>query len=997
MSSLFLPSTPNPTVQVADNIYRHRDAQKELIHKQNTKDKEGNTKQWIKYELDDYQWTTFESAKEITDKVAGWLQEQGLQAGDRMLIYSKTRPEWMLMALACCASGIVISTAYDSMPPESVAHIIEETEPKAILTEISLMGTLNKAKAKASGKHEPSFFVYTGEEFEGADQLDEFKSQHQDVNVTHWDDIVRDGSSSSKRKRQQASPKPDDLALIMYTSGTTGAPKGIEMTHGNVVAAMGAAEYLVMDLLDHGQHCYIGFLPLAHILEFILEFILISTGIPIGYATARTLMGDSVYNEHGKGVGDLESLKPTIMAGVPAIWERIRNGVLHELEKKHWTLRKAYEAAISLKWEMLCFFGQENIITRAFNATMFAPIRAKLGGRLMYAVSGGAPLSVDTHKFVTSTLGFLLQGYGLTECTGLGAITIPALGMVTGVIGPPSPSVEFRLVDVPETDYKAENGMGELWIRGPSRMRGYYRRPDLNEEALTEDGWFKTGDVAQLRNDGCFAITDRAKNLVKLSHGEYVALESLESKYRNNKSIKNICIQADSDKDYIVAVVEPANKDADKDDLLKELQETARQADCNRVEIIKDILVTRDTEWAESFLSNSGNALATPFANAFNIQTPFVEFKNIFTHGEHQENSYLQQANKLLKKHPLVDTHNDWPLYFAFLKGGKINDLDLTHLDEGHTDIERLEQGHVGGQFWSIYYVCEMKDENQLIWAMRAIDSTKRMIEKYPETFQYVTNTHDYKRAQRHSKLASMMGLEGGQYLYNSVATLRQLYELGIRYMTLTHNCHTDWAESCCDPNPPPFEKGLGLTTFGKQLVKEMNRIGMMVDISHVAHSTMHAVLNVTRAPVLFSHSSSNALCPIERNVPDTVLKRLDETDGVVMVNFYNRFVQCDYPNTPATLQDVADHIDHIASVAGRHRVGLGADYNGIEVTPDGLEDVSKYPDLFAELLHRGWTKKELKGLSSGNLLRVWKRVEEISEELEDELPFEEDVEFRED
>ncbi|KAJ8658917.1 hypothetical protein O0I10_005299 [Lichtheimia ornata] len=354
------------------------------------------------------------------------------------------------------------------------------------------------------------------------------------------------------------------------------------------------------------------------------------------------------------------------------------------------------------------------------------------------------------------------------------------------------------------------------------------------------------------------------------------------------------------------------------------------------------------------------------------------------------DNSYLDRAKRFLKKHPLTDTHNDWPLYLSFYKEGKINNLDLTHLDEGHTDITRLHAGGVGGQFWSIYYPCELKEDNQMLWAIHAIDTTKRMIAKYPDVFEYVTTTEGFKQATQQGRIASMLGMEGGQYIYNSASALRTFYDLGVRYMTLTHNCDTDWAISCCDPNPPPFDASLGLTEFGQKLVLEMNRLGMLVDISHVAHSTMHAVLNITKAPVLFSHSSSNALCGIERNVPDAVLERLDETDGVVQVNFYNRFVECDYPDTPATVNTVADHVEHIAAVAGRHRVGLGADYNGIEVAPDGLEDVSKYPNLFAELLRRGWTEQELQGLAYGNLLRVWQKVEKVSSLLaETELPME--------
>ncbi|ORZ10788.1 dipeptidase 1-like protein [Absidia repens] len=352
------------------------------------------------------------------------------------------------------------------------------------------------------------------------------------------------------------------------------------------------------------------------------------------------------------------------------------------------------------------------------------------------------------------------------------------------------------------------------------------------------------------------------------------------------------------------------------------------------------------------------------------------------------DSASLKHANRLLRHHPLIDTHNDFPMLLAFDKKGKINNLDIYHLNNSHTDISRIEKGHLMGQFWSVYTECEATDDNQVLAAMESIDAVKRMVQLHPKTFQLVTSTKQFKKAFRNRRVASMMGMEGGQMIGNSMAALRTFYDLGIRYMTLTHNCHLPWVESCCDPNPPPFEKGLGLTEFGKKIVGEMNRLGMMVDISHVAHSTMNAVLDITKAPVLFSHSSSHALCEIERNVPDSVLSRLasSEVDGVVMVNFYNRFVTC---GPDATLYDVADHIDHIGKVAGRDKVGIGADYNGIEITPTGLEDVSKYPDLFAELIERGWSDHELVGLAGRNLLRVWKGVERARDALEDELPSE--------
>ncbi|ORX55131.1 hypothetical protein DM01DRAFT_1362757 [Hesseltinella vesiculosa] len=305
----------------------------------------------------------------------------------------------------------------------------------------------------------------------------------------------------------------------------------------------------------------------------------------------------------------------------------------------------------------------------------------------------------------------------------------------------------------------------------------------------------------------------------------------------------------------------------------------------------------------------------------------------------------------------------------------------MKNIKGSHTDLTKIKKGHLTGQFWSVFTECEAQDDNQVLMALESIDAVKRMVQLHPKTFQLAMDTKDFKKAYRHGRVASMMGMEGGQMIGNSLAALRNFYDLGIRYMTLTHNCHTPWAESCCDPADPPFEKGLGLTAFGEKVIAEMNRLGMMVDISHVSHATMNAVLNVTQAPVLFSHSSSHALCAIERNVPDTVLQRLkdENIDGVIMVNFYNRFVRC---GAEATLQDVADHIEHIASVAGRDKVGLGADYNGIEITPVGLEDVSKYPDLFAEMVRRGWSDEDLIGLAGQNLLRVWKGVEVVRDQL---------------
>ncbi|KAI8970183.1 hypothetical protein BDF20DRAFT_838563 [Mycotypha africana] len=580
------------------------------IHTKESKPKEGaKPKKWSYFELGDYEWMNYAEADEKIKKVAMTLKKHGLKHGDIVILFCKTRAEWMITALACFTLGLVITTAYDSMPADAVNHIIKETEAKAIFTEVSLFSTLNKAYEELKKEDQPKFVFYAGQDFEASEEVKKFKnSKAEDVEIAHFNKVVEKNDDQLEEIQSGEQPKPDDLALIMYTSGSTGAPKGVELTHSNIIAAMGAAEYLIIEFLSgQDDHSYIGFLPLAHVLEFLVEFIMICLGIPIGYASIRTLMNEFVCgpNGEGKGEGDLKMLKPTIMAGVPAVWEKIKKGVEAKLAKQPWAVRKTFEAAIELKWRMLQVFGKTNNLTDAYDSVIFNMIRDVTGGRLKYGISGGAPVSFETQKFVTSALCFMLQGYGLTECCGLASVTLPKFGIIPGSIGPPSPSIEFRLVDVADTDYKAENNVGELWLRGPSLMRGYHKRPDLTKDAITSDGWFKTGDIARLNDDGTFSITDRAKNLVKLAHGEYIALEALESKYRNCHEIKNICLIADSNKSYIIAVVEPADDDVEKDTLLKKLQQTASSAGCNRVETVKDIVVTRHIDWTKEYMTSS--------------------------------------------------------------------------------------------------------------------------------------------------------------------------------------------------------------------------------------------------------------------------------------------------------------------------------------------------------------------------------------------------------
>ncbi|TFK53905.1 hypothetical protein OE88DRAFT_1129777 [Heliocybe sulcata] len=325
-----------------------------------------------------------------------------------------------------------------------------------------------------------------------------------------------------------------------------------------------------------------------------------------------------------------------------------------------------------------------------------------------------------------------------------------------------------------------------------------------------------------------------------------------------------------------------------------------------------------------------------------------------------------------------------------------VSAVDLAARMPGHVDIPRLREGRVGGVFWSVYAGCpehEGYDAGEEFlngtWRVRdtleQIDVAKALIRQYPHTFQPAFTSQDIRKAIGSGKIASVMGVEGAHQLGNSLSVLRQYYDLGVRYVTLAHMCHNVFADSC------GFLEWLeplhgGLSEFGYTLVSEMNRIGMLVDLSHTADTTAKQALKHTVAPVIWSHSSARAIWNVPRNVPDDVLELVgigqNKTDGVVMVNFAPEFVAAE---GNATLGGVADHIEHIAKIAGKMHVGLGSDFDGIGGVPRGLEDVSKYPQLFAELYKRGWSRQELAGLSGENLLRVMEGAENVAKQLQDD------------
>jgi membrane dipeptidase len=372
----------------------------------------------------------------------------------------------------------------------------------------------------------------------------------------------------------------------------------------------------------------------------------------------------------------------------------------------------------------------------------------------------------------------------------------------------------------------------------------------------------------------------------------------------------------------------------------------------------------------------------------------------------------LERAHKVLRETILFDGHNDLPWAVRTDKQAK-GDLalyDLRGRVAGHTDIDRLRRGELGAQFWSVYIPGELPGgfaRTQL----EQIDIARRIIDKYPEAFRLTGTVDEVRAAKRDGRIASMLGIEGGHAIENSLGALRAYYDLGVRYMTLTHNAHTDWADSAALP-----PKHGGLTAFGEQVVLEMNRLGMLVDLSHTSDGTMDDALRVSKAPVIFSHSSARAICDTPRNVPDEILTRLRDNGGVVMVTFVAGFIDPGVARVqvPAmqevkrrsegksieeaekiaeevmsrvqapkvTIAKVADHIEHIRKVAGVEHIGIGADYDGNSLWPEGLADVSTYPNLFAELIRRGWSDRDLKLLAGENVLRALAKAEAVSREM---------------
>ena len=379
-----------------------------------------------------------------------------------------------------------------------------------------------------------------------------------------------------------------------------------------------------------------------------------------------------------------------------------------------------------------------------------------------------------------------------------------------------------------------------------------------------------------------------------------------------------------------------------------------------------------------------------------------------------QADPWLERARALHRSAPVIDGHNDLPWEIREQTGGDLDRIDPRgSLPRQHTDFPRLRQGGVGGVFWAAYVPASERQPARV--ALEQIDLIRRMVARSPE-LEFASTAAEVERIRKRGRIASLIGIEGGHTIENSLGVLRQFRELGVRYLTLTHGTTIDWADAATDS-----ARHGGLTRFGEEVVREMNRLGMLVDLSHVSPGTMHDAIRVSQAPVIFSHSSARAIADHPRNVPDDVLRLLPQNGGLVMVNFFSGFVEPKgaevmrdmfevqrrfrrehgadtaaakqaydawrraNPIPRGTVATVADHIDHIVKVAGIDHVGIGSDYDGVTVLPEGLEDVSRFPRLTAELLRRGYSERDVRKILGGNLLRVLQQADTVAARLQRE------------
>ncbi|KAH9478102.1 Long-chain-fatty-acid--CoA ligase 2 [Psilocybe cubensis] len=554
----------SPALGWRDVIKVHEEVKE--VKKKGGRDGETERKTWKYFELSEYKYLDYVQLKEAISEVARALVDIGIGTEDVVDIFAQTSVNWQLISHACALISTTAATAYDTLGESGLTHSLNEPKCIAVFTNPELLPMVARVLP-----HTPTvrYVFYDGQP--STKQLDEIKG-NSGIRAIHIDELRTRGRELSISILDSRKPTPSTTACIMYTSGSTGTPKGVILTHANLIAAVGAVHFVFSPHLPAGGR-YIAYLPLAHVLEYVVELCAVFCGIASGYARPKTLTDASVRGCRG----DLAALRPNVLFGVPAVYETIRKAVLARVDGAGRISRAFFYGALTVKrWAGAYVPGVSWVVDRI----VFKKIQEAVGGDITFAVNGGAGISKATQEFFNDAVMPLTQGYGLTETSGMGAFLPPELLSYStlGAVGIPGPCLEVKLVDVPELGYFTGTGgddnvsggsgklghlqQGEIWLRGMSVTPGYFNREDLNSDPSVfteEDGvrWFRTGDIGQWNADGTLSVVDRVKNLVKMRSGEYIALERLESTYKSSTLVSNLCIIAGPEMAQPVAVVVP--------------------------------------------------------------------------------------------------------------------------------------------------------------------------------------------------------------------------------------------------------------------------------------------------------------------------------------------------------------------------------------------------------------------------------------------------------
>ncbi|KAF7716233.1 AMP-dependent synthetase/ligase domain-containing protein [Penicillium ucsense] len=566
-------------------------------------------KQWTYFEMSGYSYMTFLEYEQLCLQLGAGLRKLGLERDGRLHLYGATSAHWLAMSHGAASQSITIVTAYDTLGEEGLKHSLVQTSSTAIFLDPGLIKSLTHVLGDVSSiKH----VIYNTDNEVNQQDLEKLKADFPHVNVLSFEDLRKSGEENPV---EPVPPKPEDLCCIMYTSGSTGPPKGVPLTQANVIAATAGVNEIVGPYIGPNDSL-LTYLPQAHILEFMFENLCLFWGGCMGYGNPRTLSDTSMRNCKG----DIREFKPTILVGVPAVWESVKKGVLGNLNKNSFIIKGMFWGAMAAKNFLLTNgFPGADMGASFLDAIVFKKLKEATGGHLRIMMNGGGPVSKDTQRFLSMAIAPMISGYGLTETSAMGALNDP-LAWNPNALGEVPASVEVKLVDFPDAGYLTKNDppQGEIFIRGGSVTSGYFDNAEETESALTKDGWFMTGDIGEFDKNGHLRIIDRKKNLVKTLNGEYIALEKLESIYRSSPVVGNICVFAAEDQDKPVAIIVPVEATLKKlasdnniqgDSLetlvhnekiqrlvLEQLQSTGRAGGLKGIEIISGVVLS-DEEW----------------------------------------------------------------------------------------------------------------------------------------------------------------------------------------------------------------------------------------------------------------------------------------------------------------------------------------------------------------------------------------------------------------